>query len=175
MRIDDLFFYLLFLKREIIFGKKKITFDSRAHCSRTSANIVKWNCKVNCWIQSELLQIAIFKFALLSISSRYHGIVDTIRMYWKTWWIRRGATSAKVTDLRVTRSTVTPLPVSITVPIFRFDYDRERKEINLGAILRMSSPCVVMSITYMYFVWCHKRQFKSLLIHNIEWKYEKNR
>jgi len=43
LRIDDLLFYLLFLKREIIFGKKKITFDSRAHYPRTSANIVKWN------------------------------------------------------------------------------------------------------------------------------------
>lgn len=86
----------------------------------------------------------------LSISSRYHGIIDIVRlMCLKTWRIRRGATSAKVTDLRVIHSTVTPLPVGITVPIFRLDYDREEKEINLDAILRTSSPCC--RIEHIYF------------------------
>ncbi|KYM89851.1 Phosphatase and actin regulator 1 [Atta colombica] len=43
--------------------------------------------------------------------------------------------SVKVTDLRVIRSTVTPLPLGITVLIFRLDYDHQGKGISLGTSL----------------------------------------
>lgn len=72
-------------------------------------------------------------------------VIDIVRLIcWKAWQIRRGATSVEVTDLRVIRSTVTPLPLSITVPIFCLDYYRQGKGINLGAIERPRH--IVMSL-----------------------------